>query len=88
MQRAVVSLPDGLAAQSRWLLGELCAHQQKRVLDHARRLNGRVTADDIMNPIDVPELSASPEWNYEDGVLAGYRAAQAALRALAAGGRG
>lgn len=63
------------------VLEELCAYQQRRVLEHARRLNPRVTADDIMNPIDIPELSASAEWNYEDGLLAGYRSAQAALRA-------
>lgn len=63
------------------VIEELCAYQQRRVLEHARRLNPRVTADDIMNPIDIPELAASAEWNYEDGLLAGYRAAQAALRA-------
>jgi hypothetical protein len=60
---------------------ELIVYQQRRVLEHARRLNGRVTADDIMNPIDVPELARDPQWNYEDGVLAGYRAAQTAIRA-------
>lgn len=65
------------------VLEELCAYQQRRVLEHARRLNPRVTADDIMNPIDIPELAASAEWNYEEGVLAGYRSAQAALRARA-----
>lgn len=63
------------------VIEELCAYQQRRVLEHARRLNPRVTADDIMNPIDIPELAASAEWNYEDGVLAGYRALQAAIRA-------
>ena len=63
-------------------LEELCAYQHRRVMDHARRLNPRVTADDILNPIDIPELRASAEWNYEEGVLAGCRAAQAALRAI------
>jgi hypothetical protein len=66
------------------VLEELCAYQQRRVLEHARRLNPRVTADDILNPIDIPELDASPAWNYEEGVLAGYRSAQAALRAAMA----
>jgi hypothetical protein len=60
---------------------ELVAYQQKRVMERARRLNPRVTADDLMNPIDIPELSADPEWNYEDGILAGYRAAHTAIRA-------
>jgi hypothetical protein len=60
---------------------ELIAYQHRRVLEHARRLNPRVTADDILNPIDVPELARDAGWNYEDGVLAGYRAAQASIRA-------
>lgn len=63
------------------VLEDLIAYQQRRVLEHARRLDNHLTADDILNPIDSPALSASPEWNYEDGLLAGYRAAQAALRA-------
>ena len=63
------------------VLEELCAYQQKRVLEHARRISPRVTADDVQNPIDIPELAASPDWNYQDGLLAGHRAAQAALRA-------
>jgi hypothetical protein len=63
------------------VLDELIAYQHGRVMERARRLNPRVTADDVMNPIDIPELSDDPEWNYEDGLLAGYRSAQAALRA-------
>jgi len=63
------------------LLGEMIAQQQARVLAHARRLNGKLTDDDIQQPHDFPELAGSPEWNYEDGVLAGYQAVQAAMRA-------
>jgi hypothetical protein len=63
------------------LLEEMIAHQRARVLDHARRLNGKLTDDDVQQPHDFPELAGSPEWNYEDGVLAGYQAVQAALRA-------
>jgi hypothetical protein len=51
------------------------------VLDHARRLNPRLTDDDVQQPHDFPELAGSAEWNYEDGVLAGYQAVQAAMRA-------
>ena len=67
------------------VLKDLMAYQHKRVMEHARRLNPRVTADDILNPIDIPELAKSPEWNYEEGVLAGFRAVQAAMRARMAG---
>jgi hypothetical protein len=63
------------------LLVEMIAQQRKRVLEHARRLNGKLTEDDVQQPQDFPELSSSPEWQYEDGILAGYQAAQAAIRA-------
>jgi hypothetical protein len=63
------------------LFEELIAQQRRRVLEHARRLNPQLTEDDVQQPHDFPELAGSPEWNYEDGVLAGYLAAQMAVRA-------
>ncbi len=63
------------------LLDEMIAHQRKKVLEHARRLNNTITEDDVEQPHDFPELAHSPEWQYEDGLLAGYRAVQAAMRA-------
>jgi hypothetical protein len=63
------------------LLDEMIAQQRARVLAHARRLNGTLTEDDVQQPHDFPELAGSPEWNYEDGILAGYLAVQAAIRA-------
>jgi hypothetical protein len=69
------------------LFEELIAHQRKRVLSRAQRLNPRITDDDLLSPVDMPELAADPEWNYEDGLLAGYLAAQMAVRARALRGR-
>ncbi len=63
------------------LFEELIAQQRKRVFDHARRLNPKLTEDDIQQPHDFPELANSAEWNYEDGILAGYLSAQMAVRA-------
>jgi hypothetical protein len=60
---------------------ELIEHQKKRVFEHARRLNPRITEDDVQQPQDFPELYGNPEWQYEDGILAGYLAAQMAVRA-------
>ena len=75
-------MPDTLTeAEIDRVLDELIAYQRKRVIDHARRIHPRATDDDVQNPIDIPALAQSPEWNYEDGLLAGYRSAQAALRA-------
>ena len=63
------------------LLEEMIAQQRARVLLHARRLNPKLTDDDVQQPHDFPELAGSAEWNYEDGILAGYLAVQAAMRA-------
>jgi hypothetical protein len=63
------------------LFAELIAHQRKKVFERARQLNGRVTEDDIEQPQDFPELWNNSEWQYEDGILAGYRAAHMAVRA-------
>ncbi len=70
-----------IEAELERLLEEMIGQQRARVLTHARRLNGKLTDDDIQQPHDFPELAGSPEWNYEDGVLAGYQAVQAAMRA-------
>ncbi len=63
------------------VFSELIAHQKKKVFEHARRLSPRVTEDDIEQPQDFPELWNNPEWQYEDGILAGFRSAQMAVRA-------
>jgi hypothetical protein len=55
-------------------------HQAKKVLDLARRLLPRLTAEDIKNPHDFPELD-DKDWHYEDGVLTGIEMVLTALRA-------
>ena len=69
------------AATLEELFEELVAHQRRRVIEHAQRLDPRITSDDVLSPIDLPLLAADPEWNYEDGLLAGYLSAQMAVRA-------
>jgi hypothetical protein len=63
------------------LFDELATLQRKKVFAAAQRLNPRLTEDDVQQPHDFPELAGNAEWNYEDGVLAGYLAAQMAVRA-------
>ena len=72
---------DEIAAELDGLFEQMIAQQRKRVLEHARRINARLTEDDIQQPQDFPELHGAPDWQYEDGVLAGYCAAQMAVRA-------
>jgi hypothetical protein len=62
------------------LLASMAAQQEGKVLGFARRLRPGVTAEDVRNPHDFNELN-DPDFNYEDGVLAGIQHALAALRA-------
>ncbi len=62
------------------LLEELIAQQRKKLLALANRINPRLTADDIAQPHDWPELASDAQFQYEDGILAGLLAAQVALR--------
>jgi hypothetical protein len=54
--------------------------QRRKVIDLARRLRPGLTAEDIANPHDFPELG-DPDWQYEDGLLAGVQSVLAAVRA-------
>jgi hypothetical protein len=63
------------------LLEELIARQQARLLEIARRIQPGITADDLLQPHDHPRIASHPDFNFEDGILAGYLAVRAALRA-------
>ena len=55
--------------------------QAKKVIELARRILPHLTAEDIRNPHDFPDLNDA-DWQYEDGVLAGVQSVRIALRAL------
>ena len=63
------------------LLAEMAGQEEEKVLALARRLVPGLTAEDVRNPQDFPALVESAEFNYEDGILAGLRAAEVAVRA-------
>jgi hypothetical protein len=56
-------------------------NQRQKVIDLARRLRPGLTAEDIRNPHDFPDLS-DPDWHFEDGQLTGIQSVRFALRAL------
>ena len=70
-----------LLAELDALFHELIAQQHKKVAAEARRRDPKLTDDDIEQPHDFPALAEDPAWQYEDGVLAGYRSAHMAVRA-------
>ena len=61
-------------------LGQMIDGQRAKVLELARRLRPGLTADDLTQPHDFPELAENWHWNYEDGVLAGLLAAELTFR--------
>lgn len=66
------------------VLRELIEQQERKLVATAARIEPRLTADDLLQPHDHPALARDPGFNYEDGLLAGLRSAQAALRATLA----
>ena len=63
------------------LLEEMIETQRSRLLWIARRIEPSLTPEDLLQPHNHPRLAASPEFHFEDGILAGYLAIRAALRA-------
>lgn len=61
------------------LLDEMIVQQRTKCLKIARRINDRLTPDDLMNPFDWPEVAENPQFAWEDGLLAGLQAAHAAI---------
>jgi hypothetical protein len=66
----------------RALLAVMEETQSKKVIDLARRLKPDLTAEDIRNPHDFPDLD-DPDWHFEDGQLAGIQAVRFAIAGLA-----
>jgi len=63
------------------VLDDLIEGQRRRLFELARRLAPGVTAEDLLQPHDHPAIASHPEFHFEDGILAGYLAVRAALRA-------
>jgi hypothetical protein len=64
------------------LLDVLEETQRTKVVDLARRLLPHLTAEDIRNPHDFPDLD-DPDWHFEDGQLTGIQSVRFAIRRLA-----
>ncbi len=78
---APASTAESCLAIADRLLTQLIEQQHRKVLALAQRIVPNVTPEDLRNPQDYPRLVRDPEFNYEDGQLAGLRSAHIALRA-------
>ena len=63
------------------LLDGMIEQQREKLLKIGRRLNPKLTADDLRNPFDWPEVAQNPQFNFEDGILAGLISARTAIGA-------
>ena len=72
---------DALDGAVEKLWDELVAQQERKLLGLARELRPTCTWDDLLQPQDLPEIAADPVFNYEDGYLAGLKAARISFRA-------
>jgi hypothetical protein len=63
------------------LFVQMIDQQERKVLDLARQAVPGLTPEDLRNPHDFAALARDPDFNYEDGMLAGLRGAHMAVRA-------
>lgn len=63
------------------VIEEMIRYQDAKVLKIAREIVPGATPEDILNPQHFPALERSSQFNFEDGLLAGLKAALMAIRA-------
>lgn len=63
------------------LMLEMIGQQERKVVEMARAIHPGLTAEDVRNPQDFPDLNADARWNYQDGILSGLKSTHMALRA-------
>lgn len=63
------------------LIQEIAELQKKNMLTCAKRVIPNIIEDDLLQPNDFIELENCPLFRYEEGVLAGIRTVEIALRA-------
>jgi hypothetical protein len=74
------------ARQALAVLDELIKYQTQRVLTLAQRIRPGLTEEDLRNAHDFPDVYGDPQFQFEDGQLAGQVAARIALKARLVGG--
>ena len=68
------------------ILQQLMERQREKVRAYARSLRPGLTEEEFRNIRAFPAICGDPGFQYEDGQLAGYVAAQIALKAQLIGG--
>jgi len=63
------------------LLSELISQQQTKLYQCALQILPNITQEDLLHPIECPELEYHPLFRYEEGIVEGLMSARMALRA-------
>lgn len=84
MARADLDLPTAIRALE--VLEELLRYQKKKVVELAQRIHPGLTEEDVRNIHDFPDVYQDPIFQFEDGQLAGFVAAQIAMKSRLLGG--
>jgi hypothetical protein len=83
---AHVDLEPSTVLRAMEVMDGLVAHQRRKVLALAQRIHPGITEEDVRNVHDFPDVYGDPIFQFEDGQLAGFVAAQIALKARLLGG--
>ena len=83
---ADVNLDIPTALRALEVVDGLVSYQKSKVLELAQRIHPGLTEEDVRNIHDYPDVYGDPIFQFEDGQLAGFVAAQIALKARLLGG--
>jgi hypothetical protein len=63
------------------MFDQLVEQQRKKLMRFAQEVIPNITADDLLQPNDFPELESHPYFRYEEGILEGLQTARMAYLA-------
>lgn len=72
--------PERLFADIEAVLERLISQQRAKIAEVAQDIMPHLTAEQVQNPHDYPEIADDAMYNFEDGLLAGLISARMALR--------
>jgi len=67
------------------LIKQIIESQEEKLFHYAEKIVPHITQEDLLQPMDYPELETNPYFRYEEGVLAGMHSIRAALLAYLQG---
>jgi hypothetical protein len=63
------------------VIDELIAFQHKKLMELGTQIIPTLTEEDLMQPMDFPDLEYNPEFRYQEGILQGMHSVRQAILA-------